>query len=89
MSPKSTEDRESILYFLKNKTTRPVNMKEIARSLNIARDEYKFLKRNLRSLVTSGDIFKTRTGFYGLVEKMNLVSGTFDAHRDGFGVCHT
>jgi ribonuclease R len=43
------------------------------------------LKRILRSLTKSGDIFKTKTGLYGPVTEMNLISGNFEAHKDGYG----
>jgi len=34
---------------------------------------------------SEGDIVKTRRGLYGPAEKMNLVTGYFEAHRDGYG----
>jgi ribonuclease R len=80
-----TIDRESILFSLRNKTSKPLSLKEISRSLGIARDEQRSLRRILRSLIKSGDLYKTRSGFYGLVESMNLVTGVFEAHRDGYG----
>jgi ribonuclease R len=85
MTARAIEDRESVLYFLRTKTTRPVSLKEIAKSLNISKREIRSLRRILRSLVKSGDIFRTRSGFYGPVEQLNLVTGSFELHRDGYG----
>lgn len=85
MARKSIIDKESILYFLRTKAKRPLGIKDIARSTGISRYELRTLKRILRSLVSSGDIFKTRSGFYGAVEQMNLMAGSFEAHRDGYG----
>lgn len=85
MTPKSVINQELILKFLKKRTARPVKFSEIADSLRFTKKEYKTLKRILRSLIKSGEIIKTKAGHYGLLEKMNLVTGTFDAHRDGYG----
>ena len=85
MPPKSALDREYIFNFLKTKTSRPASMKEISKSLDLHRSELRSLKIILRKLVRRGDIFRTKSGYYGLVEKMNLVTGRFEAHRDGYG----
>jgi ribonuclease R len=85
MLPEDFMEKETILGFLNTKTSRPVSLKEIARSLGIARGETRPLKRILNSLVNSGDIFKTRSNLYGVAEKMSLVTGYFEAHRDGYG----
>jgi ribonuclease R len=85
MPPKSTIDKEYILHFLKTKSKRPLSVREISRSLKISKAEMRTLKRVLRSLTASGDIFKTRSNCYGPAEKMNLVTGSFQAHRDGYG----
>jgi ribonuclease R len=85
MIPRDTKDRDSILTFLKTKTTRPVSFREIAAALGIPKRDSRTLKRLLKSLMISGLIFKTRAGLYGSSEKMNLVTGFFEAHRDGYG----
>jgi ribonuclease R len=85
MSPKSTIDKESVFHFLKTKTSRPVSLKEIAKPFDIQRDEFRTLKRILRSLIRSGDIFKTKSGYYGVAKEMSLITGLFEAHRDGYG----
>ncbi len=85
MTPKTVTDKHTILDYLKNKAVRPMSVKDIGRALGVSRYEVRVLRRMLRSLVDSGDIFRTRSGFYGPVEQMNLVAGSFDAHRDGFG----
>lgn len=85
MSPKSTIDRESVFHFLKTKSSRPLSLKEISRALNIPKTEMRSLNRILHTLTNSGDVFKTKSGAYGLADKMNLVTGNFEAHRDGYG----
>ena len=39
----------------------------------------------LRELVREGEIVLTRKGLYGPAEEMNLITGYFEAHRDGYG----
>ncbi|UCD35915.1 MAG: RNB domain-containing ribonuclease, partial [Nitrospiraceae bacterium] len=85
MPHKSIVDRESILHFLRAKSSRPLSLREIARALGIHKTEMRPLKRIIRSLTASGDIYKTRSGSYGPAEKMNLQTGMFEAHRDGYG----
>lgn len=85
MIPQNIHHKDSILTFLRTKTDRPCSLKEIAKTLHIPKTESRSLKRTLKSLISSGDVYKTRTGFYGLIEKMNLFTGFFEAHRDGFG----
>ncbi|UCH81074.1 MAG: ribonuclease R [Nitrospiraceae bacterium] len=77
--------KDSVLTFLRTKTSRPVNFKEIARALGIQRKGSRTLRRVLYVLIKSGEIFRTKKGFYGLVREMNLVTGLFEAHRDGYG----
>ncbi|HCL81149.1 MAG TPA: hypothetical protein DHW81_02645, partial [Nitrospiraceae bacterium] len=36
-------------------------------------------------MVNDGNIVRTRKGLYGLSEEMSLVTGYFEAHRDGYG----
>ncbi len=85
MIPKNIKDKEAILKYLKKKTSRPVSFIELAGSLKIKKKEFQSLKRALRTLTKTGEIHKTKSGNFGLSDKMNLVTGTFDGHRDGYG----
>jgi ribonuclease R len=85
MIPKDMKERKTILTFLKTRTNRPVSLREVAGSLGIPKNQARSLKRILNSLVKSGDIYKTRSHLYGVAEKMSLISGFFEAHRDGYG----
>ncbi len=77
--------RESILSFFREKTRRPLSFREIVSSMEVSRSEARALKRLLREMLMEGDIVMTRKGLYGPVEEMNLVTGYFEAHRDGYG----
>ncbi|MBI4843356.1 MAG: ribonuclease R [Nitrospirae bacterium] len=85
MSTKNIKDSESILNYLSKKTSTPIKLKEFAKRLGIHKGGVRRLGETLDSLVESGKIFRTRAGFYGLVEEMNLLTGVFEAHRNGFG----
>jgi len=76
---------EAILDFFKQETTHPVSLGEIARRFGFKKGERRDLRRHLRSLINTGVIYKTRHGLYGLSERMNLITGFFEAHRDGYG----
>lgn len=78
-------NREGILSFFKEKVKRPLSFREVVESMGLSRSEARSLKRLLREMVRSGDIVRTRKGLYGPAEEMNLLSGYFEAHRDGYG----
>lgn len=77
--------REEIIRFFKEKVKMPLSFREVAEYMGLTRSETRVLKRLLRDMVRSGDIVRTRKGLYGPTEEMNLLSGYFEAHRDGYG----
>jgi ribonuclease R len=85
MTTKTMKDTKAILRFLRTKTSRPAGVREIAAALHIPKKESRTLKRYLHSLVESGDIIKTKKGLYAPVAELNLFTGFFEAHRDGYG----
>lgn len=78
-------NKESILAFFREKTGKPLNFREIVSLMRLSRPEARALKRLLRQLLREGDIVITRKGLYGPSEEMNLITGSFEAHRDGYG----
>lgn len=85
MPPKDLQLKENIIHLLKEKSDRPLSIKEIGRLLRFRKHEARALRRMLRSLIKSGQIYRTKSGYYGPVDSMNLISGHFEAHRDGYG----
>jgi len=77
--------RDYLLSFFKEKITRPVSFMDIALLLDLSSSEKRKLKRVIREMVDEGDVIRTRKGLYGLAEEMSLVTGYFEAHRDGYG----
>lgn len=78
-------NKESILAFFREKTGKPLNYKEIVSLMHLSHPEARALKRLLRQMLREGDIVMTRKGLYGPSEDMNLITGRFEAHRDGYG----
>lgn len=78
-------NREAIRAFFRERSARPLPFREIVRLMGISRSEARALKRALRELVADGTIVRTRKGLYGPAGDMGLVTGTFEAHRDGYG----
>ncbi|MDP2167768.1 MAG: ribonuclease R [Thermodesulfovibrionales bacterium] len=64
---------------------KPLGFKEIAYLLKLGRTEVNDLKRVLNEMLRDGELVMTRKGLYGHSSEMNLITGRFDAHRDGYG----
>lgn len=77
--------KDSLTIFFKEKVTQPLSFREIVYNLNLTPPESRKLKRFLREMAHDGNIVRTRKGLYGLSEEMSLVTGYFEAHRDGYG----
>jgi ribonuclease R len=77
-------NKETLVDFFKG-NTKPLSFKEIIQLLGLNRAEARSLKRLLRELVREGDVVLTRRGLYGPAEEMNLLTGYFEAHSDGYG----
>jgi ribonuclease R len=77
--------RDLLITFFKEKVTNPLSFREIIYSLKLSPSERRSLKRILREMSRDGDIVKTRRGLYGPAEKMSLVTGYFEAHKEGYG----
>jgi ribonuclease R len=77
-------DRESLTASLKA-LTRPLSFRELLFHLGLSHREGRALKRLLKELVREGQVVRTRKGMYGPPEEMSLVTGRFEAHREGFG----
>lgn len=78
-------DSASVLRFFNEKSRRPLSFREIVRMMGLSSPESRALKRTLHDLVDDGRIVHTRKGLYGPSEKMDLITGYFESHRDGYG----
>jgi ribonuclease R len=78
-------NKETVSAFFKEKTSRPLLFKDIVRLMDLSKPEARALKRVLRDMLRDGEIVLNRKGLYGPAEEMNLATGYFEAHRDGYG----
>jgi ribonuclease R len=77
--------KEAVLTFFRETITKPLGFRDIASLMKLSRAEARSLRRILHIMVREGDIVLTRKGLYGPTAEMNLVSGYFESHRDGYG----
>lgn len=77
--------REFILEYLKE-VGRPVTSRHLLNAFSLKKQEEKEgLRRRLNAMKSDGQIMSNRCGSYALIEKMDLVRGVVQGHRDGFG----
>ncbi len=76
---------KQIAELIKAKTGKPMLVRELMRQLRLTADDRRELKKVLNDLALSGEIIKTRGNRYGLPEKMDLETGIFQAHPQGYG----
>lgn len=65
--------------------TSPLTLREIMRRLKLKGDQRAQTRERIRALAADGFIVHIRGARYGLPEKMNLVTGVVQGHRDGYG----
>jgi ribonuclease R len=78
-------NKETVLSFFKEKIRKPLVFNDIVSLMKLSHAEARALKRILRIMVRAGDLALTRKGLYGPAENMNLVTGYFEPHKDGYG----
>jgi len=78
-------DRHAVLRFLRERAQRPVRLKELARALGAEAEEYGQLKRLLRELEETGEIYRVRGRRYALPSRINLIVGRLQITRKGPG----
>ncbi len=79
-----TKDAE-LKQKLKGLLTNPLSMQEIIARLDVKRTDRVQTRRAIKALADSGVIVRIKGGRYGLPDKMNLVTGIVQGHRDGYG----
>jgi ribonuclease R len=77
--------KDNLFSFLRDKISGPLSFNEIVSRLGLDNAGKRETKTVLRQLVSEGHIIRTRKALYGLSEEMSLVTGYFEAHRDGYG----
>ncbi len=78
-------NKETIISFFKERSRKPLSFKEMVFQMNLSHSEARTLKRLLRIMVKKGEIVRTRKGLYAPPEDINLVTGYFEPHKEGYG----
>ncbi|QHS11469.1 ribonuclease R [Sinimarinibacterium sp. NLF-5-8] len=64
----------------------PMTLDALISSFGLRRlSQQEGLTHRLRAMVRDGELMQNRRGAYGCVTELNLVAGSVQAHRDGFG----
>ncbi|HSW68739.1 MAG TPA: ribonuclease R [Gammaproteobacteria bacterium] len=77
--------REFILEFLAERG-RPATLRQVLTELELdGSHEKEAMKRRLIAMARDGQLIANRRGAYGLLDKMDLISGRVVGHKDGYG----
>ncbi len=77
--------REFILELL-NEHGNPLTHQEICEAFEIdSPDAVEGIRRRLKAMIRDGQTMVNRRGAYGVVSKMDLITGVLIGHRDGYG----
>ncbi len=77
--------REMILETM-DQATGPMSHRALYKTLGLqTEDEAEALRRRLIAMERDGQVISNRKGEYGRIDKMDLVRGRVQGHRDGFG----
>ena len=82
---RASPSREFILHYLEERGM-PVTLEELCAEWRIDDDwELEALSRRLRAMERDGQLMRNRRDGYGLISKMNLVTGRVIGHAEGHG----
>lgn len=77
--------REFILAYLRERK-KPASFEQLIDTFELKLEpEHEGLKRRLSAMLRDGQLVLNRRNHYGLVDRMSLIAGFVQAHRDGFG----
>jgi len=77
--------KEQILKSIRDRVHHPASVRELMQSLRVHPDARQAFKRQIRTLVSSGELVQIRGNRVGLPDKMDLVVGRLQSHPSGFG----
>jgi len=78
-------NKQTLLSFFREKTKKPLGFKDMVDLMGLNRSEARSLKKVLRRMLHDGDIVLTRKGLYVPATNVNLMTGYFEAHKEGYG----
>ncbi|MCX5718268.1 MAG: ribonuclease R [Nitrospirae bacterium] len=78
-------NKQTLLSFFREKTKKPLSFKDMVNLMELSHSEAHALKKVLRRMLQDGDIVLTRKGLYVPASNVDLMTGYFEAHKDGYG----
>jgi len=79
------KDKSWILQYIHENSERPLKARELAKAIGISSDQYPSFRKSIKELIQSGQLVRLKRGRIGLPEQMNLVTGTIQITRAGYG----
>jgi ribonuclease R len=76
---------QDVLQRIREAVHHPATARELMQVLRVPREERAAFKRQLKTLVSSGDLLQIRGNRVGLPEKMDLIVGRLTTNPGGFG----
>jgi ribonuclease R len=76
---------QDLLQRIRETVHHPATARELMQLLRVPREERAAFKRQLKSMVSSGDLLQIRGNRFGLPEKMDLIVGRLTTNPGGFG----
>jgi len=76
---------QDVLQRIREAVHHPATARELMQVLRVPREERAAFKRQLKSMVSSGDLLQIRGNRFGLPEKMDLIVGRLTTNPGGFG----
>jgi ribonuclease R len=77
--------REAVVEFMREKAHKPMSIYEIAYALDIPKEDFYMFQDAIKDMERDGELIRTKTEYFGLPEKMGLVTGKLQGHQKGFG----
>jgi ribonuclease R len=77
--------RKKLLAFMRETAYKPLTAEELIEIFEVKDEELTKFWNLIHELEQNGDIIRTRTGRYGIPERMDLVVGRLQGHHKGFG----
>ncbi|HEY9463307.1 MAG TPA: ribonuclease R [Vicinamibacterales bacterium] len=76
---------QDLLDHIREAVPHPATARELMQVFRVPREERAAFKRQLKTLVSSGDLLQIRGNRFGLPEKMDLIVGRLTTNPGGFG----
>lgn len=77
--------KDKILEFMTEIAYKPMHRVELAKKFEIEKSQNKEFFKILTEMEIDGSIIRTKNDLYGIPERMNLVVGTLQGNRRGYG----